>query len=79
MEDRNKPYLDVVHMISKPNDNWTGETGRIDVDKIVQHCGNLDNKAFYICGPAGFTDTAVSSLKSLRVPDNRIHFERFDQ
>ena len=79
MEDRNKPYLDVVHMISKPNDNWTGETGRIDVDKIVQHCGNLDNKAFYICGPAGFMDTAVSSLKSLRVPDNRIHFERFDQ
>ncbi|MEG0861903.1 MAG: ferredoxin--NADP reductase [Pseudomonas sp.] len=36
----------------------------------------IDAQAF-ICGPGPFMDTAVSALKSLGVPNDRVHVERF--
>ncbi|MGH8409895.1 MAG: flavin reductase family protein, partial [Pseudomonas sp.] len=36
----------------------------------------IDAQAF-ICGPAPFMDATVSALKSLGMPDGRVHVERF--
>lgn len=77
MRDGSHLRLDVIHVLSQPSDGWTGVAGRIDKDVIARHCGNLVRKTFYVCGPPGLIDTAVSCLKSLGVPDNRIRYERF--
>ena len=79
MQSGDKPYLDVVDIVSQPDEGWTGETGRIDREKIAQHCGVLEGRSFYVCGPPGLMDTAVSGLKSLGVLDSRIRYESFRQ
>jgi len=79
MQSGDQPYLDVVDIVSQPDEGWTGETGRIDREKIAQHCGVLEGRSFYVCGPPGLMDTAVSGLKSLGVLDSRIRYESFRQ
>ena len=79
MQGGDQPFLNVVDIVSQPSESWTGVTGRIDREKIARYCGTLDGKTFYVCGPLGLMDTAVSDLKSLGVSDSRIRYEYFRQ
>jgi predicted ferric reductase len=79
MQGGDRPHLEVVDILSQPGEGWTGETGRIDREKIAQLCGVLEGRTFYVCGPPGLMDTAISGLKSLGVLDSRIRFESFQQ
>jgi len=72
------PRLKVVHILAKPGDGWSGETGFVDREKIERLCGErLRNKSFYICGPPIMMNIVIKILKDLDVPDDCIHFERF--
>lgn len=69
--ERDRPFpLRVVHVLSDGG-------GRIDGDTLRTHCPELDDKAFYICGPPRFIDDMVRTLRAAAVPARRIHFERF--
>lgn len=69
--------LRVVHLLSSPSAEWTGETGRLDAEKLGRLCGETGSHSYYICGPSGFIDATASSLRGLGVPRRCIHFERF--
>lgn len=70
--------LKVVHILSKPGDDWSGETGYVDRGKIERFCdGGLENKAFYICGPPVMLDSILQALSALGVSEERVHYERF--
>jgi predicted ferric reductase len=72
------PHLKVVHILSKPGDDWSGETGYVDQGKIERFCnGNLKKKAFYICGPPIMLDNVLQALSALGVAENQVHYERF--
>lgn len=71
------PVLGVVHVLSKPDENWNGETGYIDREKIEKYCGKLKDKGFYVCGPPGLVNKTLKDLRSLGVKDNCIHIELF--
>lgn len=72
------PHLTVVHVISRPGDNWTGEKGHIDSDMLQRHIqGDLSKKTFYICGPAPLMDAAIANLTALGVKDRQIRTEIF--
>jgi predicted ferric reductase len=72
------PHLKVVHILSRPGNDWSGETGYVDQGKIERFCnGNLGDKAFYICGPPIMLDNVLQALSALGVADNRVHYERF--
>ena len=79
MQGGDRPCLNVIDIVSQPSESWTGMTGRIDREKIARHCGTLDGKTFYVCGPPGLMDAVVSDLKSLGVSDSRIRYESFLQ
>jgi predicted ferric reductase len=70
--------LKVVHVLSKPSDEWKGESGRLDADKINRFAGpELARRAFYLCAPPGLLDQTIQTLRKAEVPAARIHFERF--
>ena len=71
------PVLKVVHVLSKPDENWNGETGYIDQEKIEKYCGVLKGKGFYVCGPPGLVKKTIKNLRDLGVKDKRIHVELF--
>jgi len=78
MESSGKPPVNVVHVLSRPEKEWQGETGHIDASMIKRFCGD-DPAAtgFYICGPKGLQRVALNTLKELDVPESRIHTEVF--
>jgi len=72
------PRLKVVHVLSDPQAGWTGETGRVNPEKIQRFCGkDLGGKTFYVCGPPGMLKAIIGGLKDLDVPDRRIRVEIF--
>lgn len=70
--------LKVVHVLSRPSDEWKGERGRLDEDKIKRFAGpELVRCAFYLCAPPGLLDQTIRILRKAHVPAASIHFERF--
>ena len=71
--------LKVVHLLNKPSDEWKGEHGRLDEEKIKRFAGpELARRAFYVCAPPEFTNQTIRTLRQANVPAARIHFERFN-
>ncbi len=76
----NVPYPDLklVHVLEYPSQNWQGETGKLDRDKLERLCQNkLANATFYVSGPPNLVKGVLGNLKDLGVPDNRIRREVF--
>ena len=72
------PDLDLVHVLSRPEGDWRGESGHIDRAKIEKFCGqNLGTKVFYVCGPLRMSTALISTLRDMGVPDQRIRREIF--
>ncbi len=71
--------LKVVHVLNKPSDEWKGERGRLDEEKIKRCAGpELAGRAFYVCAPSELMDQTIRALRKASVPAARIHFERFN-
>ncbi|MBC8233016.1 ferredoxin reductase family protein [bacterium] len=78
IESGEHPHLKVVHVLAKPGDDWSGETGFVDGEKIERYCsGGLGAKGFYICGPPVMMNIMIQTLRELGVSDDHIHYERF--
>ena len=78
IEEGEFPALKVVHVLSKPDEAWSGETGYIDKKKVERYCGTHPHeKTFYVCGPPGMLGAVLSTLRELGVPDARIRIEIF--
>jgi len=72
------PDLKVVDVLSDPNENWDGESGYIDREKIIRHCGeDLSGKTFYVCGPPPLIAAVMSALNELAVSPRQIRVEIF--
>jgi predicted ferric reductase len=76
---RSHIHLTIVHVLSHPAEDWTGETGLVRADLLARHLPpGYRRFQFFICGPAPMMDAAERALAELGVPDARIHTERFD-
>ena len=79
MEGGAYPQLKVVHVLTKPDETWAGETGRLHPEKLDRLCpANVRDHAYYICAPPGLIDTTCKWLRHCGVPPKNIHFERFN-
>ena len=73
-----KPSLTLVHVLSRPDGNWTGETGHLDREKIETYCGpSLGEKTFYVCGPVKMAEGLMEILRGMGVSKGRIRREIF--
>ncbi len=78
MERAGVAQLKIVHVLDKPSDEWQGERGLLDEDKIKRLVGpELARCAFYVCAPPGLMQPTIQTLRRAHVPAAHIHFERF--
>ncbi len=78
MEVGTKPELRVAHILSKPGEDWQGETGHLDREKLARLVGDrLATSTFFLCCPPPMLQGLVQSLRDLGVAEKRIHFEYF--
>jgi ferredoxin-NADP reductase len=70
--------LTVVHVVSRPSDQWAGERGRIDaalLDRRLPRERRL--LQYFICAREDMVTSVAGSLRSLDIPGDRIHSEQF--
>lgn len=70
------PSLKVVHVMSKQED-WPGEKGYIDAEKLRKYISNFQEGQFFLCGPPVMMGLLEKTLRNLGVSNKRIHYERF--
>jgi predicted ferric reductase len=71
--------LSVVHVLERPPEHWTGETGYVTREILSRHLPPGHRRfQYFICGPDPMMDAAEAALLRLGVPAERVHTERFD-
>jgi len=70
------PSLKIIHIMSK-QDDWQGEKGFVDAEKIRKYVSDLVSSQFFVCGPPVMMNIVIKALKGLGIPKRRIHYERF--
>ncbi|MCL5666160.1 MAG: ferredoxin reductase family protein [Patescibacteria group bacterium] len=68
--------LAVNHILSRQQD-WAGEKGRIDEEKIKKLAPDFLQREVYLCGPLPMTKDVVKILIDLGMNRSKIHFENF--
>jgi len=70
--------LKVVHVLSEPSDEWKGERGRLEEDRIWRFLGpDAARRSHCLCAPPALLQQVIQTLRNAPVPAGRIHFERF--
>ena len=74
--------FNLVHVLSQPEDNWNGHTGRLNqtsILKLLEHLPNVDrpDTEYYMCGPEGLMDEVKKALAIMHVASDRMHKESF--
>ena len=57
------PNLKVPHIVVEPSPNWTGESGRLDAERVLGWTDGTDGKTFYFCCPPPMTRALLGRLK----------------
>lgn len=70
------PDLRIHHVLSAQED-WDGETGFIDQEKIARLVPDYAERSFFICGPPVMREKVVPMLRELGLGRSRIFFEIF--
>jgi predicted ferric reductase len=70
--------LRVVHVISRPTEQWTGERGHVDAGVLDRHLP-LERRSlqYFICASEPMVHSVEESLRALRIPGDNIHSEQF--
>ena len=72
--------IKVLRVISQPPIDGSADrydrAGRIDVE-LLKTLLPLNDYDYYLCGPGSFTQALYDGLRTLRIPDDRIHAETF--
>src|SRR3989344_641632 len=71
------PNLKVVHVLSG-EENFSGEKGNIDREKIARLVPDLKERDVYLCGPAAMTKKLLNEVVSLGINKSQLHFEKFN-
>jgi predicted ferric reductase len=72
--------LRTTHVLSRPDDDWDGPSGRLTPEVIEPHLPdrNIDQYEYFVCGPEGMMDLVEPYLSQRGVPLALIFAERFE-
>lgn len=85
IEEMQKKYgerFNLVHVLSRAEEDWIGYKGRIDKTLTINVLNLLpkfdkDKTEYFMCGPEGMMNEIANALKSLQTPSEHIHRESF--
>lgn len=72
----------IHHILSRPSDNWEGDYGRLDQEKILNLLdiyipNDKFNAEYFLCGPSGLISEAQKALEKINITPNKVHKETF--
>lgn len=67
----------VYYTLTEPEEDWTGEHGRINKDMVSRLVPEFMTRLFYISGPPAMVDAIHDLLKELNIEDENIRLEHF--
>jgi predicted ferric reductase len=70
--------LRIVHVISRPSDQWTGDRGRVDSDLLDRHLP-LERRSleYFVCAGGEMVSSVEASLLRLGISGGNVHSEKF--
>jgi ferredoxin-NADP reductase len=75
----NRIRLKVVELLVDPPEGWTGRTGFLNAEVLVAELPHAREKLdYFLCGAPPMVVGVSAALRSIGVPANRLHTERFD-
>lgn len=77
---KNYKWFKLIETVTRPEESkipWSGLTGRIDANLIKDSIFDIPNSIFYISGPPAMVDALAETVKSLNIPAENIHVEKF--
>jgi predicted ferric reductase len=77
LAEQSEGRLRVVRILSRPDERWSGERGRLDADRLLRYAGPFTANRFYVCGPPPMIRSAVALLNQVGVDSRYIHKESF--
>lgn len=76
---KNRMNLEIIHVLSAPGDDWTGERGYVNAELMMRYLPKQYHRFnFLICGPKPLMDAMDEALPDLGVPRESVLTERFD-
>jgi predicted ferric reductase len=70
--------LTVIHVLTNPSDDWTGERGFITAEVFKRHLPPpYADHEYFICGPNVMMDAIEKTLGEIHVPLSKYHSERY--
>lgn len=69
--------LRLVHTLSRPDPEWSGEVGRVTPELVAKHVPEPQKARYYICGPGDLREGLSTWLQTQGVPADRVHSEMF--
>src|SRR5688500_4995112 len=74
--EREIPGLSVVLTMTEDQD-WDGESRRIDPDFLHDHVGDLGRPVFLVAGPPAMAEGVADALKAYGIPEARVLTDKF--
>jgi ferredoxin-NADP reductase len=63
--------------VTQPDNDWRGQTGRIDGAFIKRCVGDLAQPVFFVSGPTGLVEAIRTTLAEIGVDSSRVKAEAF--
>ena len=71
------PNFERVIVLTRPESGWTGWTGHLTREFIIQRRGDIGKETFFLCGPEAYMDQVKAILLSLGIDEQSIIQESF--
>ena len=77
LEQLAQKYSSRVIFVMSDQENFVGEKGKIDEEKIVRLVPDVTTREVYLCGPVPMMEGLSRSLQGVGVQKDLIHYEKF--
>ena len=76
---KEKLDLTIVHVLRKPPEDWSGETGYVDKELLERYIPlHRGSRQYFICAAPKMMDQVEAALHDLEVPITNVHMEHFN-
>ncbi|HSX53315.1 MAG TPA: FAD-dependent oxidoreductase [Patescibacteria group bacterium] len=68
---------EVIQIVAEPDGSWTGETGKLSAEKILELTGEPGSKRIYVSGPEPMVEALEEDLQKHGVKKSQLIFDYF--
>lgn len=70
-------YVSRLILVMSDQENFAGEKGRIDQEKINRLVPDIQTREIYLCGPTPMMQGLITMFKSMGISEREVHYEKF--